>query len=599
MGNGQYHAIDPSIDDVSAQHLRIKPQDLLKAQDISQINGTIEEASDDAVHEHFSQDIETRAEINHPRGEIALVLVELIAIVGKLLVYSIALWTHAWGSSYSLIPNAGIIVWSYVLILLMLRIYRTKAANATISNTWNQTAMLYGIQWACSVLVFRSAVIHPLNRKAQQLTIADFTLITVLFLIALGSRKGNKPVVLEYEGGLEPSREPMASLFSIATFSWVDAIVWHGYKKTYEMADVWNLAPKDKAAAILADYRRLKRTSRLVWHLLRYFKRGLLIQGAWAICDGFLTFLPTLLLKAILEYVENPDETPLNAAWFYVVLLACSSIAEGITNGQGLWRGRKVCIRLRAVVIGEIYAKALRRKAASATDRILGEEKERQDKATYNDSKKNKTVSFGRKKKAKPSREDPLPLKDTSDSQVNTGTIINLMAVDSFKLCDISAYLHFLWGSSPVQLLVCILLLYRILGMFSSVFLPLFYFLSLDLRGSVGACHKAICSAQAKQSDCKVWVSHFYTFVIRTVRAGLILLVGCFRQSPGSRSCSVRIRSHGVVSPPITQKGRLLIQSSTRLHLFCEYCHHGPGISSQLLDRAAILENSKSCHGCH
>ena len=329
--------------------------------------------------------------------------------------------------------------------------------------------MLYSVQWVLAALIFRSALVHPPHSKAQQHTIANFTFTTILLLIALTSRKGNKPVVLEYEGTLEPSREPMASLFSLATFSWVDAIVWRGYKKTFEMEDLWNLAPKDKAAAVLADYRQFMKTTKLAWHLLRYFKYGLLVQGAWAVCNGFLTFVPTLLLKAILEYVENPEAIPANAAYFYVVLLACSSIAEGVTNGQGLWVGRKICIRLRAVVVGEIYAKALRRKAASATDKILGDEKKGNDESKAKKRTKSSFPSFRSKKKAKPSPQDSSPIAGDTDSQVNTGTIINLMAVDSFKMADICAYLHFLWGSSPVQLIVCIALLYRVLGYTSFV----------------------------------------------------------------------------------------------------------------------------------
>ena len=234
---------------------------------------------------------------------------------------------------------------------------------------------------------------------------------------------------------------------------------------------MWDLAPSDKAAAVLADFRQLKKTTKLALHLLRYFKRDLLVQGAWAICNGFLTFVPTLLLKAILEYVENPQDTPINAAWFYVVLLACSAIAESVTNGQGLWAGRKICIRLHAIIVGEVYAKALRRKAAAATDTLLGEEKKKSDETLGpQQSMKAKITSLGRKKKAEQRKPDAhSPPKDVGDSQVNTGTIINLMAVDSFKLSEICGYLHNLWAASPVQLVVCVLLLYRILGYTSFV----------------------------------------------------------------------------------------------------------------------------------
>ncbi len=45
------------------------------------------------------------------------------------------------------------------------------------------------------------------------------------------------------------------------------------------------------------------------------------------------------------------------------------------------------------------------------------------------------------------------------------GTIINLMSVDSFKVSEITAYLHFLVASAPTQLLVSIILLYQVMGL--------------------------------------------------------------------------------------------------------------------------------------
>ena len=77
---------------------------------------------------------------------------------------------------------------------------------------------------------------------------------------------------------------------------------------------------------------------------MKYFKRDLVIQAAWAMISGALTFVPTLFLKAFLEYIENPDETPVNAAWFHMILLAFTSCINAITDVQALWIGRRICI---------------------------------------------------------------------------------------------------------------------------------------------------------------------------------------------------------------------------------------------------------------
>ena len=419
-----------------------------------------------ALQRTSSRTKESVLQASRPRGELFLVAVEVVALAGQVGVNLAALLTHTWGRQGSLAAIAEIAAWGYILALAFLRLLLPGPRTTQLLKLWNHTAALYSLQWVFTVLLFRSAIIHPRSNRARALMITQFVLSTILILIAITSRKGNKVVILEYEDDIEPSKEPLASLLSIATFGWVDAIVWQGYKKAYEISDVWNLAPKDKAAAVLADYRQLRKTSRLAWHLLKYFEGYFLKQAAWAFISGIFTFVPTILLKAFLEYVENPQDTPVNAAWFYICLLAVSGCVNAVASGQALWVGRRICIRLRAVIIGEIYAKSLRRKAAARTDTILGEEKKKSDaKAEPEQGLKNRVLSFGRKKKQYPkSQAESTPVKDATDSQVNVGTIINLMAVDSFKVSEISAYLHFLWAATPVQLVLCVVLLYRVLG---------------------------------------------------------------------------------------------------------------------------------------
>lgn len=435
----------------------------------------IEDDDDESAHLTLhltnSKAHESLIEINRPRGQRLVTILETLALVAELGVHAAALSTNSWSHKADVANIAGVAIWCYVLTLASIRLCFTSTKDSRLPNLWYHTAFLYGVQCILVALLFRSAIIHPSSRLSRNLMIADFSLATLLAIIATTSRKGNKTVVLEYEDDLEPSQEPLANLFSIATFGWVDAIVWKGYRKTFELSDVWNLAARDKAAAVIADFRQLKKTSKLAWHLLKYFKRELIVQAVWAMVSGVFTFAPTLLLKAFLEYVEDPDKAAVNAAWFYMILLAASSCTKSITDGQALWLGRRISIRLRAVIVGEIYAKALRRKAAAGVDTVLGEKKQRADgKADLSRNSKglSQVSRLGKDQKAEKknqkSQTDANQPKEATDSQVNVGTIINLMAVDSFKVSEISAYLHFLWGSTPVQLVLCIVLLYRILG---------------------------------------------------------------------------------------------------------------------------------------
>jgi ABC-type multidrug transport system fused ATPase/permease subunit len=91
----------------------------------------------------------------------------------------------------------------------------------------------------------------------------------------------------------------------------------------------------------------------------------LLIQAGWAVLLSIMTFAPTLLLRAILEYVENPSQTPMNVAWLYMVLMFIAGLLSALTQGQATWIGRKISLRLGSIAIGEIYEKSLRRGAAA------------------------------------------------------------------------------------------------------------------------------------------------------------------------------------------------------------------------------------------
>ena len=426
--------------------------------------------------------------VSRPRGQVVVIVIEFLSSLAVFAINLVALLTHTLARHDS-VAIAGLIVWAYIFTLTTLRLALSRARLALLSNLWHHTAFLYMVQWIFIVLLFRSEIIHPHSHGAQEITIVKFALSTLLAVIAITSRKGNKTIVLEYRDGLEPSHEPLASLFSIATFGWVDAIVWRGYRKTSELPDVWNLDARDKSAALLADFRQFRKTSKLAWHLVKYFKRDLVIQAAWAMISGALTFVPTLFLKAFLEYVEDPEETPVNAAWFYMILLAFTSCIKAITEGQALWIGRRICINLRAVIVGEIYAKVLRRKAAAETDTVLGNKQTKAEKnadkeADFEANANSNAFTYircSKKSKAKKIDAESTSPDDAADSQVNVGTIINLMAVDSFKVSEVSAYLHFLWGSIPVQLVLCIVLLYRTLG-WSAVASVVLIFLIMPLN---------------------------------------------------------------------------------------------------------------------
>ena len=439
-----------------------------------------------------------------PPAQTESVVIEVLAVTGLVAVNAVSLIR---GSSESLPAVIGLAVWLYVLLLASLRLFLGNT-QWRVPRIWNHTAAIYSLQWLFSVVIFRSAIVHPPSRMAQVLVIIEFSLISLLFGMAVSTRKGNKTVLLEWEDGIEPGRENLASLFSKFTFSWVDSIIWKGWKEPLDISKVWNLLPKDKAAHILSHYRQLKKTTSLAFHLVKYFKGMLFAQAMWAIVGGVLTFAPTLLLKAILEYVEDPSVAPRNVLWLYVILLPLSDIIRSVADGQALYIGRKICINIRAILVGEIYAKALRRKASAGKDTTLGEKKKATSEADKPGflSKVKKALGLGKGDKkdgengnangSATATTDGAP-KDKAadgDEQVNMGTIINLMSVDSFKVSEVTAYLHYLIAAAPAQLAVSVFLLYQVMGLSA---IPGFIVMTLLLPINIGFA-KAFNSTQKK-----------------------------------------------------------------------------------------------------
>ena len=462
----------------------------------------------------------TVTEIDKPRGEVLVVSIEMLCSLGHLGMNIAALWLDFWGQRGPLPAIAQIITWGYIFSLAGMRLSASITDYRWIPRVWSHTALLYFLQWLFEVMLFRSVLIHPRGYFQRIAAIVGFSLTSVLVIISITTRKGNKPVELEYEGDIEPSKEPLASVLSLFTFSWVDHIVWRGFRQTLEMKDVWNIAVRDKADKQLENFRLVTKSWSLAVRLLLYFKKMLLIQGIWCMFSNLFTFAPTLLLKAILEYLEDPGDTPRNAAWFYVILLFFSGAVQGIADGQALWIGRKITIQLRGIIIGEIYSKALRRKAAaSAETEKKGEEEEEKAKSTKSSilrltkKKKEHKVNDDLENANRQDKKDSTEEK-SADGQANNGTIINLMSIDSFKVSEISAYWHFLWASVPVQLTVAILLLYNILGL-SSVAGIVFMILVLPLNVVIA---RAFQTTQKKIMVCTDARIHSTNEVLQNIR---------------------------------------------------------------------------------
>ncbi|KNC96889.1 uncharacterized protein SPPG_07717 [Spizellomyces punctatus DAOM BR117] len=218
------------------------------------------------------------------------------------------------------------------------------------------------------------------------------------------------------------SRETGASLYAKFSFSWFNNVIERGYRKTLDMNDVPHLVDGDKAANVCDRFNRIRlQHSSLLRALYHLVRPELSIQAAYAFVSALLSFSGPYLLNRILAHVSRPreDSSP-KEGLAYTFALLITALIRAACDGQVYFNGRRIGTRVRAVLIGQIYGKALRRRAVA------------------------------------------VPTKE-EQAGASTGQITNLMSVDTQKILEVSCYIMYLW-TAPLQIAICVTLLMVVLG---------------------------------------------------------------------------------------------------------------------------------------
>lgn len=337
--------------------------------------------------------------------------------------------------------------WIYAFALVITRLFFIRSSFIPSVGLWTHSTILYLAAWLFTLPNLRSTIINPYSPSSRNFYIVQFSFATILFISNFSAKLGDKPAHLYTTEGLEPSVEPIASLFSQVTYAWINPMVWKGYFYGLNTKDVWELREDDHTVSVLKDFRKINPTYGLTRRMLTYFRMPLFISGSWAFLYSFVTFGPPFLMKQILEYVEDPSRAPANLIWLCVIGMLVFGILDNIISGQSLFIGRRMCIRMRSIIIGEVYAKALRRRTGSSQEKKLGKKDDDNNSSDGENS----------------SSDDKDESSTEDNGQSNQGAIINLMAVDAFKVSEICGYLHYFVGGILV-IAFAIVFLYKLLG---------------------------------------------------------------------------------------------------------------------------------------
>lgn len=371
------------------------------------------------------------------------VALEYCLVIFQLAITLATLFISDFRKEWKTLPVSAIlsIYWVYVFLLCSVRVINVSKIRVATPSLWAHSTALYMLNFIPSVIFARSAMTgHMKSAIVSRYYEVTFVVTALLVFLTITSNVGDRPGhVYVTSDGAKPSPERISSIWAFSTYSWINPMIRKAYDSPMLKEDIWGLREDDHALDILQKFESFKLTARFTYKLFAHFKVLFALQGFWAILDSALVFVPTLLLKKVLEYVADQSSTTRNVAWCLVILMPLSKMADSTTSGFSLFLGRRVCVRMRAIIIGQVYAKALRRRITTSESS--------EETSEDSDSKK----SDSGKKEAKDSKSSEL------------GAIINLMAIDAFKVSEICGYLHYFVGAI-LMLIFCIVLLYSLLG---------------------------------------------------------------------------------------------------------------------------------------
>lgn len=162
---------------------------------------------------------------------------------------------------------------------------------------------------------------------------------------------------------------------------------------------------------------------------------GTLIFGLLKLAQDLLLFVPPLILREIIIYVDQSSNSsdqqppPLWKGIFFAVTLFIVASLQTIIMGQYFYRMFEIGLRIRTALINAIYRKA-------------------------------------------------LALSSMARKSTTVGEIVNLMAVDVQRFVEIMPEINYVW-SAPLQIVLSIFFLWQTLG--PSVLAGLFTHLRYNL----------------------------------------------------------------------------------------------------------------------
>ncbi|KZP21077.1 P-loop containing nucleoside triphosphate hydrolase protein [Athelia psychrophila] len=367
---------------------------------------------------------------------------------------------------------------------------------------------------------------HPMDSLAGRFL---WPFVSVLALTSIGplvlAPREYVPVHPEHPT-LNPSPEQTASPLSFVLWAFLDPLiiaanragVAHlGYDQLPALLDSDEAHNLVAASFPVLDPFTNNGKRHIFWGLVKIFRYEFSAQSLTMVVQALAYITTPIGVVGVLDYLEHGDSSDSGAAvrpWVWISWLLCGPIAASIANQLNTYYATRTLVRTEGIITQLVFEHSLRirmkaetRSADEGDDATqIGTPTESVVGASTTDLSEAASASSGKRNpKSRDEGEEavpapPTPKTKSSDNLV--GLVNNLVTTDLANISEGRNFI-FLLVYIPLQVIVCIAFLYRILG-WSSIIGFIVMLLLFPLPGWVAQQMQHVEAEKLKQTDSRV-----------------------------------------------------------------------------------------------
>ncbi|KAK7064563.1 ATP-binding cassette transporter [Favolaschia claudopus] len=332
-----------------------------------------------------------------------------------------------------------------------------------------------------------------------------------------------------------PNPEQTASIIATMFYSFLDPIVFLGYRVPHlKHEQLPPLADYDYTANLKArNFKHLEvsvsNKRHLFFGLIWTFRYEYISMAATIIVMACSNFASPIGINRLLDYLENPGEEPAVKPWFWIIWLFLGPMIGSTSFQWYIFLATRTLVRCEAILTQLVFEHALRirvkaetaekkssnsgtstpvdSEAPSPADQDSGDETinatdadaASRDETLQASSASIKSTTSSKKGKGK---EAKVEEEESSDASNLVGKITNLVTTDLGNITDSRDFL-FLFLLIPLEICLCVVFLYQVLGWSSFVGMGMMVLL-FPLPGYVAKMVQTVQQQRLKKTDARV-----------------------------------------------------------------------------------------------